>query len=77
VLLPKHQEEPVKLTKVAGSGADCQDGETCPAKYRTDRHTTVYIGAVVTDPEALAQIAGSIGPGEAAFEVPDTIADAL
>lgn len=64
----------MKLTRVAGS--DCQDGDTCPAKYHTDHHTTVYIGAVVTDPEALAQLAGRIGPGEAAFEVPDDIADA-
>ena len=63
----------VKLTKVAG---DCTDGDTCPAKYRTDRRTTLYIGTVVTDPEALAQLAGRIGPGEAAFEVPDHIADA-
>lgn len=65
----------MKLTKVAGAG-DCQDGDTCPAKYRTDHHTTVYVGAVVTDSEALAELAGRIGPGEAAFEVPDNIADA-
>lgn len=67
----------MKLTKVAGGGGDtCTDGDTCPAKYRTDRDTTVYIGTLLTDPAALAQLAGHIGPGEAAFEVPDDIADA-
>jgi len=65
----------VKLTRV-DDASNCQDGDTCPAKYRTDRQTTVYVGRVVTDPEALAQLAGRTGPGEAAFEVPDHIADA-
>jgi hypothetical protein len=76
---PKHPGgTAVKLIKVAGGGGDgCTDGDTCPAKYRTDRRTTVYIGRPVTDPEALAELAPHVGAGEAVFEVPDHIADAL
>ena len=62
----------MKLTRIAGDS--CADGRTCPAKYATDHGTKLYIGTVVTDPDVLAQLA--IGPGEAAFEVPDDIADA-
>jgi hypothetical protein len=55
----------VKLTKLAG---DCPDGRTCPAVHQSDHETFVIVGNVVTDPDALAQLA--IGPNETAIEVP-------
>ena len=54
------------LTKLRGD--DCPDGRTCPAVHQTDRGTLMIIGRIVTDPEALAQLA--IGSGETAIEVP-------
>jgi len=54
------------LTKLRGVA--CPDGRTCPAVHQTGRGTLMIIGSVVTDPEALAQLA--IGPGETAIEVP-------
>jgi hypothetical protein len=56
----------VKLRKLRGN--DCPDGRTCPALRQSDRGTFVIVGSVVTDPEALTQLA--IGPGEVAIEVP-------
>jgi hypothetical protein len=64
----------MKLTE-AGGGGTCQDGDTCPAKFRTGQGVTVFVGRPVTDPDTLAQLAGRVGPGEQAFEVPDEIAD--
>jgi hypothetical protein len=57
----------MRLTKLRGDDS-CPDGRTCPAVHQTDQGTLVVIGSVVTDPEALAQLA--IGPGETAIEVP-------
>ena len=59
----------MKLTKLRGDG--CADGRTCPAVHLTDRGTLVIIGRVVTDPEALAQMA--VGAGEIAVEVPGSL----
>jgi hypothetical protein len=56
----------VELRKLRGD--NCPDGRTCPAVHQTDRDTLMIVGSVVTDPEALAQMA--IGPGETAIEVP-------
>ena len=56
----------MELRKVRGD--DCPDGRTCPAVHQTDRGTLMIVGSVVTDPEALAQLA--VGPGETAIEVP-------
>jgi hypothetical protein len=56
----------MKLRIVRGS--DCPDGRTCPAVHESDRRTFVVVGSIVTDPEALTQLA--IGPGEVAIEVP-------
>jgi len=61
----------VKLTKVTG-GDNCTDGDTCPARYDTDRGTVVFVGREVTDPGDLAQL--GIGPGETAIEVPREVA---
>ena len=59
----------MKLTKLRGGGTgSCPDGRTCPAVHQSERGTLLVIGTVVTDPEALAQMA--IGPGEVAIEVP-------
>jgi hypothetical protein len=55
----------VRLTKVRG---DCTDGDTCPAKFVTDRGTVVFVGREMTDPAERAQM--GIGPGETAVEVP-------
>jgi hypothetical protein len=51
----------------------CYDGKTCPSLSRTDRHSYVVVGQVVTDPEALEQLAGRVGPGEVAVEVPESL----
>lgn len=59
----------MKLTKLRGDS--CADGRTCPAVHLTDRGTLVIIGRVVTDPEALAQMA--VGAGEIAVEVPGSL----
>ena len=56
----------MELIKLRGD--ECPDGRTCPAVHQTDRGSLMIIGSVVTDPEALAQLA--IGPGETAIEVP-------
>ena len=57
----------MELRKIRGDDS-CPDGRTCPAVHQTDRGTLMIVGSVVTDPEALAQLA--IGPGETAIEVP-------
>lgn len=59
----------MKLRKIAGE--DCADGRTCPAVHQSDRETFVIVGSVVTDPEALAQLA--IGPDETAIEIPASL----
>jgi hypothetical protein len=59
----------VILRKVRGD--DCPDGRTCPVVHESDQGTFVIVGSVVTDPEALAQLA--IGPGETAIEVPRSL----
>lgn len=64
----------MKLTLISTDNCTC--AETCPAKYATSRGTVVYIGAVVTDPDALGELAGHVGPGEIAIEVPAYIAEA-
>jgi hypothetical protein len=51
------------LTKLAG----CQGG-TCPAVWETDRGTLVVQGAVVTDPQAVAD--ANAPAGETLVEVP-------
>lgn len=56
----------MKLTIVRGD--DCPDGRTCPAVHKTETGSLVIIGRVVTDNDALSQMA--IGPGEMAVEVP-------
>ncbi len=60
------EDSQVKLRKVAGE--DCPDGRTCPSVHESDCQTLVIVGSVVTDPEALAQLA--IGPDEMAIQVP-------
>ena len=45
----------MELRKLRGDS--CPDGRTCPAVHQTDRDTLMIIGSVVTDPEALAQLA--------------------
>ena len=60
----------MKLTKLRGEG-HCPDGRTCPALHKTDTGSLVIVGRVVTDPEALAQMA--IGAGEIAIEVPESL----
>jgi hypothetical protein len=62
----------VKLTKVAGGGSNCGDGDTCPDKYDTDDCDVVFVGPEVTDPADRAQLA--IGAGETAVRVPPEIA---
>ena len=59
----------MELIKLRGD--DCADGRTCPAVHQTDRGTLMIIGSVVTDPEALAQLA--VGPAEIAIEVPHSL----
>lgn len=56
----------MKFTLVRGDG-NCDDGDTCPGKYRTDRGTFVFVGPEVTDPADRARL--GIGPGETAVEV--------
>jgi hypothetical protein len=56
----------MKVTMLRGD--DCPDGRTCPAVHQTERGSLMIVGAAVTDPEALAQMA--IGLGEVAIEVP-------
>ncbi len=56
----------MKVTRLRGD--DCPDGRTCPAVHQTDSGSLMIVGAVVTDSEALAQMA--IGGGEVAIEVP-------
>jgi hypothetical protein len=57
----------MKLTKLRG----CADGRTCPAVHQTETGSLMIIGKVVTDPEALSQMA--IGPDEFAVEVPGSL----
>ena len=45
--------------------------EGSPTLYRTDRHSWVVQGWVVTDPAELAQL--DIPPGEGACEIPDRL----
>lgn len=60
----------MRLTKLRGD-VGCSDGRTCPAVHATERDTLMIIGRVVTDADALAQMA--IGPGEVAVEVPASL----
>jgi hypothetical protein len=60
----------MKLTKLRGE-AHCPDGRTCPALHQTDTGSLMIVGRIVTDPEALAQMA--IGAGEIAIEVPESL----
>jgi hypothetical protein len=59
----------MKIDRIRG---DCPDAYSCPARYATDRASSIFVGPQVTDPDDLAQLA--IGPGEAAVEVPAHIA---
>ncbi len=59
----------MKFTKIRGD--DCTDGDTCPAKYGTDRGTIVFVGREITDPSERVQL--GIGDGETAVEVPSHI----
>jgi hypothetical protein len=60
------------VTKLrGGSDPDCLDGRTCPAVHLTDSGTLVIVGRLVTEPEALSQMA--IGDGETAIEVPASL----
>jgi hypothetical protein len=63
----------VEFTKIrggggGGGGGGCTDGDTCPAKFGTDRDTFVIVGREITDPAERAGL--GIGPGETAVEIP-------
>jgi hypothetical protein len=60
----------MQLTKLAG----CQGG-TCPAVYATDRGTLVVQGAVVTDPQAVAD--ANVPAGESLVEIPRELLEGL
>lgn len=60
----------MQLTKLAG----CQGG-TCPAAYATDRGTLVVQGAVVTDPQAVAD--ANVPAGESLVEIPRELLEGL
>jgi hypothetical protein len=49
-------------------GDDCPDGRTCPSVHLTESGSLIIVGRVVTDSDALSQMA--IGDGELAVEVP-------
>lgn len=57
------------LTKLRSS--NCADGRTCPAVHQTDTGELVIVGRMVTDPDALDQMA--IGEGEIAIAVPGSL----
>jgi hypothetical protein len=57
----------LRLTRVRPD-AQCPNGLTCPAVYRSNRGTAFIIGTQVTDPAALGQ--APLGPGEVLIEVP-------
>lgn len=65
----------MRLTLERTTG-DCW-ADNCPARYKvTDGHGgAVFIGRKLEDmdPETLAKIKDKIGPGEAAFWVPDDL----
>lgn len=57
----------LRLTKVRPD-AQCPNGLTCPAVYRSNRGKAYIIGTPTTDPTALAQ--APLGPGEVLIEIP-------
>jgi hypothetical protein len=62
----------MRVTKLRGdSDPDCPDGRTCPAVHVTDSGTLMIVGRLVTEREALAQMA--IGDDETAIEVPASL----
>jgi hypothetical protein len=57
----------VEFTLIRSAG-DCDDGDTCPAKFATSAGTFVIVGREITDAAERATL--RVGPGETAVEIP-------